>query len=93
METIKYATSLPCPCPTLLPAASLTAHSIRNTINQASENIQGAASGASKQSNEEIAKGHTNAGASTRMTAAKDALSDKVDESKHNTKADVYANK
>ena len=32
----------------------------------------------------EIAKGHTNAGASTRMTAAKDALSDKVDESKHN---------
>ena len=32
----------------------------------------------------EIAKGHTNAGASTRMTAAKDAVSDKIDESKHN---------
>ncbi|KAL2049365.1 hypothetical protein ABVK25_010375, partial [Lepraria finkii] len=66
--------------------------SIKNTINQASESIQGTASGASKQGNEEIAKGHTNASATTRMTAAKDAISDKIDESKHNTKSDVYAN-
>ena len=32
---------------------------------------------------QEIAKGHTDASASTRMTAAKDAVSDKIDEQKH----------
>lgn len=31
----------------------------------------------------EVAKGHTNASATTRLTAAKDAASDKVDEKKH----------
>ncbi|CAF9932577.1 Glucose-repressible protein [Imshaugia aleurites] len=66
---------------------------VKNTVNQASESVQGAMSGASKQGNEEIAKGHTNAGATTRLTAAKDAVSDKVDEKKHDTKSDVYANK
>ena len=34
----------------------------------------------------EVAKGHTNASATTRMTAAKDALSDKVDEKKHDVR-------
>ncbi|MCJ1278452.1 Glucose-repressible protein [Puttea exsequens] len=66
---------------------------IRNTVNQASEKIQSAGAGASKQSNEEIAKGHTNASVSTRATAAKDALVDKKDEKKHDTKGEVYANK
>ncbi|KAL2047646.1 hypothetical protein N7G274_000688 [Stereocaulon virgatum] len=66
---------------------------IKNTVNQATESIQGAASGASKEGNKEIAKGHTDASLSTRATAAKDAVSDKMDESKHNTKSDVYANK
>ena len=51
MESIKYASPLLHPCPTLLPAALLTARSIRNTVNQVSENIQGAASGASKEGN------------------------------------------
>ena len=32
----------------------------------------------------EIAKGHTDASVTTRMTAAKDAVGDKIDESKHN---------
>ncbi|KAM0799905.1 glucose-repressible protein Grg1 [Usnea florida] len=66
---------------------------VKNTFNQASESVQGAMSGASKQGNEEIAKGHTDASATTRLTAGKDAISDKVDEKKHDTKADVYANK
>ncbi|KAL9076138.1 MAG: hypothetical protein Q9161_001185 [Pseudevernia consocians] len=56
---------------------------IKNTVNQASESVQGAMSGTSKRGNEEIAKGHTNANATTRLTAAKDAVSDKVDEKKH----------
>ncbi|KAF6231080.1 hypothetical protein HO173_010780 [Letharia columbiana] len=67
--------------------------SIKNTVNQASESFQGAMSGTSKQGNEEVAKGHTDANATTRLTAAKDAASDKVHEKKHDTKSDVYANK
>ncbi|KAF6221918.1 hypothetical protein HO133_001886 [Letharia lupina] len=66
---------------------------IKNTVNQASESVQGAMSGTSKQGNEEVAKGHTDANATTRLTAAKDAASDKIDEKKHDTKSDVYANK
>ena len=31
----------------------------------------------------EIAKGHTDASATTRLTAGKDAISDKLDEKKH----------
>ena len=34
----------------------------------------------------EIAKGHTDASATTRATAAKDAMSDKVDEKKHDVR-------
>ena len=34
----------------------------------------------------EVAKGHTNANATTRLTAAKDAVSDKVDEKKHDVR-------
>lgn len=34
-----------------------------------------------------------NASASTRATAAKDMVGDKIDQKKHETKADVYKNK
>ncbi|NRK29873.1 glucose-repressible protein Grg1, partial [Salmonella enterica subsp. enterica serovar Typhi] len=70
-----------------------TMDAIKNTVNQATESVQGAMYGASKQGNEEIAKGNTDANATTRLTAGKDAISDKLDEKKHDTKADVYANK
>ncbi|CAF9905350.1 MAG: hypothetical protein ALECFALPRED_000228, partial [Alectoria fallacina] len=56
---------------------------LKNTVNQASESVQGAMSGASKEGNKEVAKGHTNASATTRLTAAKDMASDKLDEKKH----------
>ncbi len=38
----------------------------------------------------EIAKGHTDANATTRLTAAKDAVSDKVDEKKHDVRPIHY---
>lgn len=40
----------------------------------------------------EVAK-DSNASASTRATAAKDAVSDKIDQKKHETNAEVYKNK
>ncbi|KAK3179900.1 Glucose-repressible protein [Lecanicillium sp. MT-2017a] len=62
--------------------------SLKNAANYVSESVQGAGATASKEANKEVAK-DSNADASTRLTAAKDAISDKMDESSHNTKADV----
>ncbi|KAI4127899.1 MAG: hypothetical protein LQ338_002984 [Usnochroma carphineum] len=55
---------------------------IKNLGQQASESFQGSASTASKNTNENVAK-DSNAGVGTRVSAAKDAVGDKMDEQKH----------
>ncbi|KAK4929975.1 Glucose-repressible protein [Elasticomyces elasticus] len=62
---------------------------IKNAANYVSESISGAGATASKEANKNVAK-DSNAGIGTRLNAAGDALSDKVDESGHNAKADVH---
>ncbi|KAL9578994.1 MAG: hypothetical protein Q9212_005364 [Teloschistes hypoglaucus] len=62
---------------------------LKNVGNQVSETVQGATSTASKETNKEVAK-DSDASLGSRATAAKDAASDKVDETKHNTSADVH---
>ncbi|RFU78308.1 hypothetical protein TARUN_3930 [Trichoderma arundinaceum] len=61
----------------------------KQAFNYVAESIQGATSGASKETNKEIAK-NDNVDISTRATAAKDALGDKFDETAHNNKADAH---
>ncbi|KAI0848674.1 glucose-repressible gene protein [Daldinia vernicosa] len=61
---------------------------IQNAANYVSDTVKGATSTASKEANKEVAKDN-NAGFTTRASAAKDAVGDKVDETKHNTSADV----
>ncbi|KAH8171133.1 glucose-repressible protein grg1 domain-containing protein [Sarocladium implicatum] len=63
--------------------------SAKQAVNYVSETVQGALSGASKEANKEVAK-DSNAPIGTRATAAKDALSDKVDESTHDNKAEAH---
>ncbi|KAF5025911.1 hypothetical protein F66182_2030 [Fusarium sp. NRRL 66182] len=60
--------------------------SIKNAANAAGEKVNELASGASKETNKEVAK-DSNAPVGTRASAAKDALSDKADESKHGAKS------
>jgi hypothetical protein len=62
---------------------------LQNIANNVSETVQGAASGASKEANKSVAK-DSNASLGSRATAAKDAVGDKIDETSHNTKADVH---
>ncbi|KAI4162840.1 MAG: hypothetical protein LQ342_003557 [Letrouitia transgressa] len=62
---------------------------VKNLANQAQESIQGATSGASKEANKEVAKDN-DASLRTRAEAGKDAISDKLDETSHNTKADTH---
>ncbi|EKJ75734.1 hypothetical protein NXS19_012241 [Fusarium pseudograminearum] len=62
---------------------------IKNTVNQATEKVQEGISGTSKEANKEVAK-DSNAGVGTRASAAKDALSDKADESAHGAKGEAY---
>ncbi|CAF3443423.1 hypothetical protein SNK03_008499 [Fusarium graminearum] len=63
--------------------------SIKNTVNQATEKVQEGLSGTSKEANKEVAK-DSNAGIGTRASAAKDAASDKIDESTHGAKSEAY---
>lgn len=46
-----------------------------------------------QEGNKEIAKGNTDASLGTRAEAAKDAVSDKLDESKHDSKAELHKQK
>ncbi|KAK1248760.1 hypothetical protein MKX08_006980 [Trichoderma sp. CBMAI-0020] len=61
----------------------------KQAFNYVSESVQGAVSGASKETNKEIAK-NDNVSVGSRLTAAKDAVGDKFDESAHNGKADAH---
>ncbi|KAG6014144.1 hypothetical protein E4U54_005772 [Claviceps lovelessii] len=63
--------------------------SVKQAANYVSETVQGAVSGASHETNKEVAK-DSNASASTRLTAAKDAVGDKFDQKTHDAKADVH---
>ncbi|KAG9251467.1 glucose-repressible protein [Emericellopsis atlantica] len=63
--------------------------SIKQGANYVAETVQGAVSGASKEANKEVAK-DSNAPIGTRMSAAKDALGDKSDESSHDAKASAH---
>ncbi|KAF4981121.1 hypothetical protein FZEAL_3028 [Fusarium zealandicum] len=63
--------------------------SIKNAANMAGEKVQEVTSGASKEGNKEVAK-DSNASIGTRAGAAKDAIGDKANESKHSTKGDAH---
>ena len=60
--------------------------------NYVSETVQGTGATASKEANKEVAK-DSNASLSSRASAAKDAVGDKMDESKHNSAAEVHKQK
>ncbi|KAJ5633905.1 Glucose-repressible protein [Penicillium herquei] len=62
---------------------------VKNAANYVAESVQGTGATASKEANKNVAK-DSDAGLGTRAQAAKDAVSDKVDETKHDTKADVH---
>ncbi|KAI3573404.1 glucose repressible protein Grg1 [Fusarium oxysporum f. sp. albedinis] len=63
--------------------------SIKQGVNYISEQAQKVASGTSKEANKEVAKDQ-NSSIGTRASAAKDAVSDKIDESKHDGKAEAH---
>ncbi|EXJ75580.1 uncharacterized protein A1O5_00086 [Cladophialophora psammophila CBS 110553] len=56
--------------------------SVKNAANYVGDKVQEATSGASKEANKNVAK-DSDASLGTRASAAKDAASDKLDESKH----------
>ncbi|KAG0657099.1 Glucose-repressible protein [Rhodotorula mucilaginosa] len=55
-----------------------------------SETIQGKSAESKKEGNKEIAKGNTNASIGDRISAGVDAIGNKADESKHDSKAEAY---
>merc|ERR1712166_1545751 len=63
------------------------ADTISNAANYVKESVQETVSGASKESNKEIAKGNTDASVGDRVSAGFSALGDKADESSHGAKA------
>ncbi|ELR08732.1 Glucose-repressible protein [Pseudogymnoascus destructans] len=62
---------------------------IKNAANYVTETVQGKGAEASKEANKTVAK-DSDASLSSRATAAKDAVSDKVNETSHNAQADVH---
>ncbi|CEI60954.1 unnamed protein product [Fusarium venenatum] len=68
---------------------TITMESLKQAGNYVAETVQQATSGASKEANKEVAK-DSNVAAGTRVTAAKDALSDKFEEKSHEGKAEVH---
>ncbi|APA08247.1 Grg1 protein [Sclerotinia sclerotiorum 1980 UF-70] len=62
---------------------------VKNAANYVAETVQGATATTSKEANKQVAK-DSDASLSTRANAGVDAIKDKVDESGHNTKADVH---
>jgi hypothetical protein len=63
------------------------ATSVANAANYAAETVQGKSAEASKEANKEKAKGNTGGGIGDQLTGAKDAISDKASESKHDASA------
>lgn len=65
---------------------------VKDTVNSAVETVQGYTAQASKEGNKEVAK-DSNADASTRLTAGKDAIGDKLNQSSHEGKSEAYSQK
>ena len=65
---------------------------VKNAADYVSDKVQSTTSGASKEANKDVAKDN-NASLGTRFEAGKDAVSDKVDEHKHDTSAEVNKQK
>ncbi|KFY38804.1 hypothetical protein V495_00345 [Pseudogymnoascus sp. VKM F-4514 (FW-929)] len=63
--------------------------SLKQGANYVSEQAQKATSGTSKEANKEVAKDN-NSAMGTRASAAKDAVGDKINESKHDGKAEAH---
>ncbi|KAL7931157.1 glucose-repressible protein Grg1 [Trichoderma chlorosporum] len=63
--------------------------SIKQGANYVGEKVQQATSGASKETNKQVAK-DSDANLGTRASAAKDAVGDKMDESKHDAKGEAH---
>ncbi|KAL7949080.1 glucose-repressible protein Grg1 [Trichoderma barbatum] len=63
--------------------------SIKQGANYVGEKVQQATSGASKETNKQVAK-DSDAPVGTRASAAKDTLSDKMSESKHDAKGEAH---
>ncbi|KAL8279830.1 hypothetical protein RQP46_007680 [Phenoliferia psychrophenolica] len=71
-----------------------TTGSIANTVSDAAnyvvESGKELLSGASKEGNKEVAKGHTDASLTDRASAGFSAVGDKIEESGHSAKADAH---
>ncbi|KIE01807.1 Glucose-repressible protein Grg1, partial [Metarhizium majus ARSEF 297] len=63
--------------------------SLKQGANYVSETVKQATSGASKETNKQVAK-DSDAPIGTRASAAKDALGNKADEHKHDAKAEAH---
>ncbi|KEY66851.1 hypothetical protein S40285_06844 [Stachybotrys chlorohalonatus IBT 40285] len=63
--------------------------SIKQAANYVSESVQGATSNVSKEANKEVAKDN-NVNVGTRLSATKDALGDKIDQTTHENKAEAH---
>merc|ERR1712080_536205 len=63
---------------------------LSDAANYVSETIQGKSAESKKEGNKEIAKGNTNASIGDRISAGVDAIGNKADESKHDSKAEAY---
>ncbi|PHH90317.1 hypothetical protein CDD83_3991 [Cordyceps sp. RAO-2017] len=63
--------------------------SVKQAANYVSETVQGVTSGASKEANKEVAK-DSNVAVGTRLSAAKDAVGDKVEQTTHENKAEAH---
>lgn len=61
-------------------------------VNYVAESIQGTGAQASKEANKQVAK-DSDASLTSRASAAKDAVGDKMDQTSHETKADVHKGK
>lgn len=61
----------------------------QNAANYVAESVQGGGAQASKEANKQVAK-DGDASIGTRASAAKDAVSDKIDQSSHEGKADLH---
>jgi len=62
---------------------------IKNTANYVSDKVQGVTSEASKEANKNVAK-DSDASVGTRAEAAKDAVGDKFDQSKHEASGEAH---
>merc|ERR1711939_587051 len=62
---------------------------IKNAANYVAESVQGGGAQVSKEANKQVAK-DGDASVGTRASAAKDAVSDKIDQSSHEGKADLH---